>query len=197
MKYIMAIRKVRLAPQVYDKIREMLSEGKDNKEIFNILKVNVPGIRRSQIYTQAHQFKKQDKSDVSSLTASVNTSFEKTEPIILDSNAKTEPVEEGWMEIPNMPRPAQERNEDRPRMGSNDTIEVPVAVRPSMPRQAGRVSKGYAPSIKPVQSVASPIESAIMKWELQGFTITTTRGDTINIELSPESLKDIVNHLLR
>ena len=178
----MAIRKVRLAPQVYDKIREMLSEGKDNKEIFNILKVNVPGIRRSQIYTQAYQFKKQDKSDVSS----------KTEPIILDSNAKTEPVEEGWMEIPDMPRPAQERNEDRPRMGSNDSIEVPVAVRPSMPRQAGRV-----PSIKPVQSVASPIKSAIMKWELQGFTITTTRGDSINIELSPESLKDIVNHLLR
>ena len=99
------------------------------------------------------------------------------------------------MEIPNKPRPAQERNEDRPRMGSNDTVEqveVPVAVRPSMPRQAGRV-----PSIKPIQSVASPIESAIMKWELQGFSITTTRGDTINIELSPESLKDIVNHLLR
>ena len=187
MKYIMAIRKVRLAAQVYDTIRDMLREGKSNKEIFNILKVNVPDLRRTQIYTQAQMFKKQDKSDVSS----------KTEPIILDSNAKTEPVEEGWMEIPNMPRPAQERNADRPRMGSNDTIEVPVAVRPSMPRQAGRVSKGYAPSIKPVQSVASPIESAIMKWELQGFTITTTRGDTINIELSPESLKDIVNHLLR
>ena len=192
MKYIMAIRKVRLAAHVYDTIRAMLSEGRSNKEIFNILKVNVPDLRRTQIYTQAQMFKKQDKSDVSSLTASVNTSFEKTEPIILDSNAKTEPVEEGWMEIPNMPRPAQERNEDRPRMGSNDTIEVPVAVRPSMPRQAGRV-----PSIKPIQSVASPIESAIMKWELQGFSITTTRGDTINIELSPESLKDIVNHLLR
>ena len=181
----MAIRKVRLAAGVYDTIRDMLREGKSNKEIFNILKVNVPDLRRTQIYTQAQMFKKQDKSDVSS----------KTEPIILDSNAKTEPVEEGWMEIPNMPRPAQERNEDRPRMGSNDTVEqveVPVAVRPSIPRQAGR-----APSIKPVQSVASPIESAIMKWKLQGFSITTTRGDTINIELSPESLKDIVNHLLR
>ena len=187
MKYIMA-RRQRLAPQVYTTIKDMLKEGKDFNEIFNTLKPTVPGLKRTQIYSQNYEYKK-------NLAASVQVSLEKTEPIILDSNAKTEPIEEGWMEIPNLPRP--NRNEDRPRMGSNDSVqgmteshpakeEVPAAVRPSMVRKA-----------RQVPATSSAIDSAIMKWELQGFTITTTRGDTINIELSPDSLKDIVNHLLR
>ena len=186
----MAKRKLRLAPQVYETIKELLSEGKKPGDIFDELKSSIPGLTRTHVHSQSYQYKRQ----LSSLTPSVHASLEKTEPIVLDSNAKTEPVEEGWMEIPDLPRPS--RNEDRPRMGSNDEVEVPVAVRPSMPRQARRVPRGIT-NTNPVQSVASPIESAIMTWELQGFTITTTRGDTINIELSPESLRDIVNHLLR
>lgn len=185
----MAKRNKRLAPEVYATIKEMLSEGKDFNEIFNTLKPIAPGLKRTQIYSQSYEYRK-------TLAASVQASLETTEPIILDSNAKTEPVEEGWMEIPNLPRP--NRNEDRPRMGSNDSVqgmteshsakeEVPVAVRPKIVRTYNQ---------KPAQSSAL-IEHAVTSWELQTFTITTTRGDTISIELSSDSLKDIVNHLLR
>jgi hypothetical protein len=176
----------RLTSREYAAIKALLYEGMSTGDVYNELKDTIPALKRTQVYAQDWIY----KHDIQATSdASLDLTTERTE---LDNNTSTTALEMG--EVSNMPRAAKSSfPNDKPRMGSNDTVETPVAVRPSIPRQEGR----RVSSPKPVQSVASPIESAIMKWELQGFSITTTRGDTINIELSPESLKDIVNHLLR
>ena len=167
----------RLEAKAYETIKQLLYQGLSTGAVWNKLKNQIPNLKRTHIYVQNRAVKIDlaGKHEFSDLTTA------KTE---LDNNASTDALEIG--EVTNMSIPIHDRDGDKPRMGSNDTVETPVAVRPSVVRRA-----------KQVPATSSAIESAIMTWELQGFTITTTRCDTINIELSPESLKDIVNHLLR
>ena len=55
----MAKRKLRLAPQVYETIKELLSEGKKPGDIFDELKSSIPGLTRTHVHSQSYQYKRQ------------------------------------------------------------------------------------------------------------------------------------------
>ena len=162
------MRQKQLPRQAYKIIREMLLSGHTSQETLAYVKQEYPEAKKIHVSRQQHRV------NTGEVTKESET-FKSTK-IILDNQTPTPPLTSSDFE------------DIKNRADADYERIAPVAgVRP-------RVFSKTSPT--PVKNNVLP-PTGVEHWQFQSIKFTTRNGDTVEIHLTSQSMRDIVSNLLR